>query len=267
MNSKFIFIIAFFAIFLGIASLTGLFSPKHPATDVKKKEPIKVTFYLTNQSVNIGQAFEKYMLNQHVMTRSQAIRLYGISDNRSFHFFKGMVARRNLSQGQAVTQQDFSMPQSPDYLALITPKDKIAYPIAFSLQQVDVMKIHSNEFVNVMLLSSSKGMVNAEPRSFNQVSGLTVSPLLRHVKVLTVHHNDKNKSEISVLLALSQKQITKTIIAQRIGKLYIFRMNDPNGFDHGGQSTVTVRDVIPGYVAVKELRGKSLSVDSTIQER
>ncbi|CAG9001549.1 MAG: hypothetical protein CENE_03571 [Candidatus Celerinatantimonas neptuna] len=267
MNSKFIFIIAFFAIFLGIASLTGLFSPKHTSTDVKKSEPVEVTFYLTNQPVKAGQSFEKHMLNKHVMTRSQAIRLYGISDNRYFHFFKGMVARRNIVQGQSVTQQDFSVPQSSDYLALITPKDKIAYPIAFNLQQVDVMKIHTNEFVNVMLLSSSKGTVNAEPSSFKHVSGLTVSPLLRHVKVLTVNHDDKNKSKMSVVLALSQKQIAKTIIAQRIGKLYIFRINASGTFAYGEQSKVTVRDVIPGYVAVKELRGKSFSVDNAIQER
>lgn len=253
MNSKIIFVIAFVAIFLGVASLSGLFrsEPKSkPNQQVVKVEP-RVQFWRSKVAIQRGHPISRTQLEFVDLPISKA-RRFNVSHNQMVHFAPDMIARHDIQQGDVVSNGDFATPESSDYVTLITPVDKVAYPIEVSAADLKSMAIHPSNRIDVMLLSSPGSNVNVHSSTFNNIDHLSVSMLFKGVKVVAVNENKDTSQSGRVLVALSQEQVAKLIIALRIGKIYVFHSGA------GTQSTyrdVVVRDILPSYSSVKELRG------------
>ncbi|MFM2483644.1 Flp pilus assembly protein CpaB [Celerinatantimonas yamalensis] len=257
MNSKLIFVIAFLAIFLGLAAMTGVFSPKPapPPSVVKAPVEVKVNFWIARRDLLKGQPVTQADLIEKRLPISQA-KAFSVEQNQSVEFVPGMVARFSIQANQAVRGSDFATPKSRDYLTLVTPPDKIAYPVPISASDLATMRINASDYVNVMLLSSPGGDVHTQQSSFNNIGNLSVSSLFKSVKVVSVEPASGDSKQSHVLLAMSQEQIAKLIIAQRIGLIYIFRGSiDTDQPLHD----VLIRDVLPSYSSVKELRGSASS--------
>ncbi|WP_165872613.1 Flp pilus assembly protein CpaB [Celerinatantimonas diazotrophica] len=253
MNSKIIFVVAFIAIFLGVASLSGLFrsEPKSkPSPQVVKVEP-KVQFWRSKVAIPRGYPVDRAKLELVDLPVSKARRFH-VTHDETIHFVPDMIARHAIQPGDVVRNSDVASPESSDYITLITPANKVAYPINVSAADIKSMAIHPSNRIDVLLLSSPGSNVNVQDSTYNNIDNLSVSMLFKGVKVVAVRDNNDTKQPSRVLVALSQEQVAKLIIALRIGKIYVF---------HTGSEAesiyrdVVVRDVLPSYSSVKELRG------------
>ncbi|MFM2477422.1 hypothetical protein [Celerinatantimonas sp. MCCC 1A17872] len=262
MNSKIIFVVAFIAIFLGVASLSGLFrteSQSKPSQSVVKVEP-KVKFWRAKEVIQKGQPVDATQLELVELPISKA-RQYHVMHDQMVRFVPDMVARHTIQYGDVVSNVDIAAPENNDYAKLITPADKVAYPIDISTSDLKSMAIRPTNLIDVMLLSSPGSNVNVRASSFNNVDHLSVSMLFKGVKVVAISENKDVNQPSSVLVALSQEQVAKLIIALRVGKIYVF---------HTGTSSqdiyhdVVVRDILPSYSSVKELRGAATQTQSQV---
>ncbi|MFM2480196.1 Flp pilus assembly protein CpaB [Celerinatantimonas sp. YJH-8] len=260
MNTRIIFVIAFIAIFLGIASLSGVFSPPKPEPVVNVQKPVepKVSFWVAKQTILPGQEVLDNEFEQQVMFISQAQKLH-VNRDQPIRFETAMVARTRIEAGQVVVASDFSTPDSADYIALITPPGKVAYPIMVNTEDLNVMSVHPNNLMDVMLLSSPGGNVNEQQSSLNGLHDLSVSLLFKSVKVLSVNKNKEADKNSSVLVALNQDQVAKLIIARRIGQIYIYHTSIHDPATSKPFRDVMVKDVLPTYSSVRELRGASVT--------
>lgn len=254
MNTKVIFIVAFVAIFLGIASLTGMFSsppPAQPQKEVKVVEP-DISFWVARHPVTRGTLVSPADFTHRVLPASAA-QAQGVSQDQDVHFDTDMIARNDIADAQVIQQNDFLTPTSPDYIATITPEGKIPYPITVDTAELQTMNIRPSNKVDVMLLSSPGSNVNAQQSTMNQLSNLSVSMLFKAITVIAINKNSSSE-ESSLLVALDQDQVAKLIISRRIGKIYLF---------HAGSQTlptfnnISVREVLPDYSSVRELRGSA----------
>lgn len=261
MNTRIVFIIAFVAIFLGIASLTGVFSPD--PQPVKQQAPVetRVSFWQAQHAIAKGQSVTMDDFVEHTLPLSQAIHL-DVHHNQPVRFESSMVARHPIQADEVIVSGDFATPNSSDYISLITPPGKVAYPIIVNSEELDVMRVQPNDYMDVMLLSSPGGNVNQTQSSLNALNRLSVSLLFKSVKVIAVpseRHSDKTSS---VLVALDQAQVAKLVIARRIGQIYIYHSGQglPASFDN-----VEVKDVLPSYSSVREIRGATSASASNLQ--
>lgn len=255
MNTRIVFIIAFVAIFLGIASLTGVFSPD--PQPVKQQAPVetRVSFWQAQHAIVKGQSVTMDDFVEHTLPLSQAIHL-DVHHNQPVRFESSMVARHPIQADEVIVSGDFATPNSSDYISLITPPGKVAYPISVNSEELDVMLVQPNDYMDVMLLSSPGGNVNQVQSSVNALNHLSVSLLFKSVKVIAVPKSRDDSKYSSVLVALDQAQVAKLVIARRIGQIYIYHTGAgiPQDFDD-----IQVRDVLPSYSSVRELRGTSSS--------
>lgn len=261
MNTRIVFIIAFLAIFLGIVSLTGVFS-SHPKPE-KVQEPAEpqITFWQAKHEIAVGEPISVDDLVEQNLPLSQAIHFH-VTHAQPIRFVSSMVARHSIKAEQVVNPSDIATPDNPDYINLITPVGKVAYPISVKNAELEVMKVKANDYIDVMLLSSPGGNVNQTQSSLNALNHLSVTLLFKAVKVISVPEKFDTDKTSAVLVALDQEQVAKLVIARRIGQIYIYHTGKNNTAEF---DDIEVKDVLPGYSAVRELRGSTSSSSPNLQ--
>ncbi len=162
----------------------------------------------------------------------------------------GAIARETISAGTLVTDQLLVAPGDTDYIDHLIKPGMIPYPLTINGSSYQTV-LTPGDRVDVVIISSLEQNL-AHTSVLSNYRGLSIGPLLSELRVLSVSDDallDTDSKDSTVILELSRDQVSKLLIARRIGVLDIHKST--------GELLPIVRtgDVLPGYSSVTELRG------------
>lgn len=168
-----------------------------------------------------------------------------------FEIKPGAIARAEISAGTRMTNQLLVAPGDADYIDhLITP-GMIPYPFTVAGSSHQGVLTPGDRVDVVMIASLEQNL--ASGTQLTDFRGLSIGPLLTQRRVLAVEGKavleTSASAESTIILELSRDEVSRLMIAKRIGVLDIHKSV--------GTALPTVRtgDVLPGYSSVTELRG------------
>lgn len=168
----------------------------------------------------------------------------------------GAIARESIIAGTRVTDLLLVTPGDPDYINHLIKPGMIPYPLTINGSNYQSVLASGDRVDVVMIASLEQNLANNAKLSGYR--GFSIGPLLSGLRVLAVQDApllDTGKKDSTVILELSRDQVSRILVARRIGQLDIHKST--------GVALPTVRtgDVLPGYSSVTELRGAERQVN------
>ena len=129
-------------------------------------------------------------------------------------------------------------------------------PYALTINRKDFIGsgISVGDIVDVLILTSDEQNISETSRSdyIKSFRSLSVSPLLRNIRVLAIEEEDVEI--LSLTIELNREHIAKMVIARRIGIVEIIKSSG-NAFYSNGSMNADTHDVLPNFKSVTEIRG------------
>ncbi|WP_238104609.1 Flp pilus assembly protein CpaB [Vibrio cincinnatiensis] len=270
MNSKLLIALALLAI---AAGGYGLFAPATPppaqpvVTEVPQAVPEKQwQVWVARHALQSGQLITRSDLELRQIDEQQALAL-GVNQDVRVEFLPEMRVNQSRLSGDILWPEMLLTPNQAGYMELILTPDHVPFPISVKAESVIGGVIRPGSLVDVLALSSLKqNLANDETvRSFETVS---LTPVLMGVKVLQVNQqavsegsstniNSVTRSQASVILELTRKQVATLTIARHIAQLEI-HLSDGNS--QVSELSANAGDVLTDYKAIQEYRAGKATV-------
>ena len=163
----------------------------------------------------------------------------------------GAIARDTIDAGTRVTDLLLVNPGEADYISRLIKPGMIPYPLTISGGSNYQAVLAPGDRVDVVMVASLEQNL-ANNAQLSGYRGFSIGPLLSELRVLAVEEDGSltdTSKDITVILELSPDQVSRILVARRIGQLDIHKST--------GVALPSVRtgDVLPGYSSVMELRG------------
>ena len=231
------------------AGVYSLFNTNPSSTEVETVEqvplaPVMTEVWVTQQALKPGDAINPTDLQAKMVLQEDA-QAAGVVAEKRYDIIKGAISGQDFAEGEILAENQLVVPGDPKYLELLLGPDQVPYPISLKDNDAMFTMISPGEYVDVMLIASVDENL-ATNKNLNSFDGLSVTPLLKKRQVLEVRAEDSNST---VILSLDKKDISRMMIARRIGILDIYK---------SGQAPLSeahVSDVLKNYTSVTELRG------------
>jgi pilus assembly protein CpaB len=263
MNSKIVIVIAICAIGLGVYGLMSP-APQKPVEPVVTAQEQKLKVFVASQNIAKGESITREKVAIEWLNAADA-NLKGIDKDLPLAFETVNLARNDIIQGRVIYPENVVTPESPEYLDFITTPGFVPFPLEVDASSVIGGVIHPGTLVDVLALASTQQNM-AETAEVTQFKGITLTPVLMSIKVLSVNSSvntasakdksDKNTS--SLVLELTQKQVATLTIAKRIARLEVHKsIGTPNK----QELSADAGDVLDDYRAIKEFRAEDARIN------
>ena len=234
-------------VFCAVGVYGLLNSSKTQELEVVKEAPPAPTMtevWVAQQPLKKGDVINSVHLKAKMVLEKEA-QIAGVMAEKRYEILEGAIAGKDFAKDEIIAENQIVVPGHPQYLTLLMGPDQVPYPISFDGDDAMLTMISPGEYVDVMLIASVDENL-ANNRSLNSFDGLSVTPLLKKRQVLEIRRDDSNST---VVISLNKKDISRMMIARRIGLLDVYK---------SGRSSITeahVSDVLKNYTSVTELRG------------
>ncbi|MCL6271455.1 RcpC/CpaB family pilus assembly protein [Sansalvadorimonas sp. 2012CJ34-2] len=224
--------------------------PEAQVAAVVEQEQATVPVWVAAQAIEKGQLVSRKLTRAAMITEQQADNLGIEMAEERFAIARDSRAGIAMQAGAVITPAHLVAPDSPEYLDLITTRGMIPYPLQLDAANGYSQVLKSGDKVDVVMVASQKENLSTSDR-VNNFQGLSVSPLLHGKTVLRVDGKQEvaEASNATVILELSRNDVSKVLLAKRIGIIDIYKTV--------GRPPKQIRagDVLPDFSAVVELRG------------
>jgi pilus assembly protein CpaB len=180
----------------------------------------------------------------------------GVVESVELELGKGAIAAQHIEIDQWVMAEHFLRPEQDGYISLTIAKNKVPFAINVDPDTIVGGVITHGSLVDVLALSSlTQNLANSE--TVQEYQTFTISPVLMAVKVIKIQKSEiNNRTEVSLVLELSRKEIAKLVIAKKIAQLEVHKSI---GKEEAEKLQANSGDVLPTYRAIKEYRaGKTI---------
>ncbi|WP_281545459.1 RcpC/CpaB family pilus assembly protein [Grimontia sp. SpTr1] len=256
MSSRFVFILAFIAIFFAAVS----FLVNRPApvitgqTPAPKEVAEPVSLWVAGETISPKQPVSSQLLVRKAFDAKQA-NMMGFTSNQSLDWHAGALFTASIKAGEVVRQNHIINPDAPDYIDWIITVGHVAYPLELPSESPMLVNLTVGDHIDIVTLTSPQRNL-AEEEVSKAFRTLQVAPLLSYCKVLAVKAAGKNAqgqpTASAIVVELSRQQVAKLLVAKRVGDIEIFRSA---GIVNAEQTQAETRDVLSGHLSVTELRG------------
>lgn len=254
MSQRIFFILAFLAIAVGVLGLSGFFQSKNTTAS-----------NISNVSIQVAQL--KNPVSRGTMITADNIRYLrlreddalqqGIVADVIINQVPGMVAKRDLTLTDYLSMGDFIVPGDPGYLDAVIEDHMTPYALTIERKDFIGSGISVGDHVDVIILTSDEQNIGETSRSnhIESFRSLTVSPLLRNVRVLAIDEEEEEEL-LPLTIELDRDQVAKMVIARRIGIIEVIKSSNASQQKLLGMKADT-HDVLPNFQSVTEIRGQS----------
>ncbi|MFC1234498.1 Flp pilus assembly protein CpaB [Vibrio sp. F74] len=236
----------------GLYGLSGnlLDKGEKPKLEEVTEDIVMISVWKAKDSISAGQTVTRSELFIEQVPETEANQ-HGIDEPVDIEFVKGLVSAQDVVKGQWVTMENLLTPEQDGYIELTIADNKVPFALSVSNETVVGGVITYGSLVDVIALSSlNQNLANNE--TVQQYQSFTVSPILMAVKVIKVEKNEiRDRTEISLVLELSRKEVAKMVIAKKIAQLEVHKSI---GKEQAEQLHADSGDVLPTYRAIKEFR-------------
>lgn len=265
MSSKLIFIIAFFAIAVGLYGLSEQLLQSEPETIIESTAPTpenRIRIWTTKKSLAVGESITHSTLSTTMIPESEANEL-GIVDDVMINYVPGAVSRLALEKGELVTPDMIATPDQDGYVDFIIEKNRVPYAIEVENTSVVGGVITHGTRIDILALVTSELSSEVETTVASN-KNVSLTPILMDIKVLQVKIADSEEVQdefvlqnVSLILELTRKQVATLTIAKRIAELEVHKSA---GIDSAKDLSANAGDVLPEFKAIKEYRAGEVSV-------
>ncbi|WP_417551955.1 Flp pilus assembly protein CpaB [Marinomonas fungiae] len=257
-------------VILGIGLVGAIMSRLNPPQSTPEivehempEEPV-VMVWMAKEAMNAGQVVARSDLRLVKTPESQALE-FGIKEDVDLEFVNQMVLNVDVEAGGVVLPENITRPNQEGYFNLVIDPEYVPYPLPISKSLVRGGVLAPGSIVDVIALGSPSQNLSQDVLVRNLVD-VSVKPVLMGVKVLQIQMPESESEsgsallnaqppvvneEATVVLQLTQKQISTISIARRIAhiELYVSK-NGTLASDLSSDSG----DVMSEFRIVRELR-------------
>lgn len=217
-------------------------------------EDTRVPVWQTRRSIKLGQPVTPDDLEIAAIAKSLA-QEQGLTGKQPFPVKPGSLARANISVGAMITEAQLLAPGDEGYVDLLITPGMVPYPLQISGASDYQAVLVPGDRVDVVMIASLEQNIATDQRLDNY-RGLSVHSLLQNRRVLAVE-KPKAASGIpagisneTVVIELSREDVSKVMIARRVGLLDIHKSTQEP------LPEVKAGDVLTDFYSVTELRGE-----------
>lgn len=257
MSQRVFFLIAFLSIAGGVLGLSGFFQSKN--TTASNISNISIQVAQLKSPVVKGDIVTGDNIRYFRLREAEALE-YGIVSDVVISPVSGMVAKKDLSTADYLSMSDFILPSDPAYLDTVIDDHMTPYSLTIERKDFIGSGISVGDRVDVIILTSDEQNIGDTSRSnhIESFRSLSVSPLLRNVRVLAIDDGKEKENEkediLPLTIELDRDQVAKMVIARRIGIIEVIKSSNASQQRLLGMKADT-HDVLPNFKSVTEIRG------------
>jgi pilus assembly protein CpaB len=270
MKSKVILVLAIIALSIGLYGILN--APKIapiqtlPIESHTEESIPTVVVWVAKNDLPLGSRLKREDLEIQRISQIQADRI-GLLKNTEFDFKNKSLINKNILSGDFVTNEDTLSPGDEGYYSLVVEEGYVPFNLTIDHSDMlgGIISIEDN--VDVISISSIKQNL-AESSGIDDITSLRMKPLLTNVRVLDIIREEKvinltknkYKSEVTIILQLTHRELAIIIIAQRISEIEVYKSI---GAEYSSELHADSSDVISipssrshrTTKAIQELRG------------
>ncbi|EDP59397.1 Flp pilus assembly protein CpaB [Vibrio sp. AND4] len=269
MRSRLVLLVAIVALIVGALGVIDLFKSEPqaittaPVTSNKKEKYVSV--WMTTEVYEKGNAIKAQGVVKQQLPLSKALKL-GIREDTQISFSPSALLNRGLAQGEVVLPEYQVNPDQPGYIDLLIKDGMTLYPLKVSTQNLIKGYIRPGTFIDILTVSSPNANLATGAEKPKRFKGVKASMFLKHVKVLNIGNDEKDKNPVSARSPSKEESLTTVIIevkpddlarlalAQQTLHIEVYRSQTYNQPEYA-----EVRNIIDNYTGIDELRGNVTS--------
>jgi pilus assembly protein CpaB len=262
-NSKLVVLIAVLAIGVGLYGLLQK-GPEANSSLPTQQAPVpeeQFAVYVIKQSIRKGGEIKRSNLRIEQWPRQKANQ-QGIDSDQTLPQGHILLARNTMHAGDVLSADNIVTPASDDYLEYATSTGHVPFPIEVRSDSVVGGVIQPMGRVDILALSSASADPISRDDAPSVVKDISLSPLLMSVKVLKIGALSQGKNRnrtgfTTLILELTNKQVAKLTIAQRIAQLEVHKSL---GKAAAKELSADAGDVLENYRAIHEYRADKATI-------
>ena len=233
MKSKIILVLAVVAISIGLFGMSQ-------TTNIASSDPEKikeldklpeptVMVWIAKKDLMFGSLVQRTDLEVQRISQTQADR-FGIVSDIKYDFNKSLLVKKDIFQGDIVTPDVLLSPGQEGYINLVIKEGKVPFNLIVENDAILGGAISTGDVVDIASISSSDQNLS-NSNSISNVKSLKMAPLLTQIMVLDIIQQEKSvrlnskstKTVTTLVLEVSNRELAKLVIAQRIAELEIHK--------------------------------------------
>ncbi|MFV8413605.1 Flp pilus assembly protein CpaB [Vibrio owensii] len=261
MKSKITLAMALLVTLVGLYGVaTQLTHKEQPPTTASQTVDRNIQVAMLTQAVKRGERVSYDVLQKKQIKESEA-RALGLSASNEFsNFAHGAVFKNDLSENQYIRATDMIDPSSEGYYEYIAAENMVPYFLTLDSSAIGGGVVIPDSAVDILAISglnSNKKIYNSGNKAMSTVA---IKPILTGVKVLQLIRDkeDKDSTEVTLVLELSRKGVATLMVAKNIAVLEVQKSTGQYDVD---ELQADAGDIFKDFNAIREYRGNDVQIN------
>ena len=228
-----------------------------PLTELEQQQPDqRIQVWVAQRPFALGEKIHPADLKAQLLEPDKA-RAQGITTSELLQLGEGTLAGTYISTGAVILENQLLRPGQPAFTDFLLQPDKVPYPLVLAGNKGYNSILTPGDRVDVVLIATP-GRNLADKQVGDAYQGLRVTPVLKSRHVVDIQKSENVTGEsgnTTVIVALSHKDVSKMMIASRIGLIDVYKSTTSS------LPSVEVSDVLSDFTSVTELRGREREVN------
>ncbi|MDR9826111.1 Flp pilus assembly protein CpaB [Vibrio sp. FNV 38] len=262
-NIAVIFVAVLAVVFGSLGVLEALPSKdiKEIADDNAIQNITYVSVWKAARSIQRGEMLTPDMVKKYELPLEQAVVL-GVKEDVKLDFTPSTLMNIDLAENKVVLPEFQTKAGSVGYIDLLITEGMTLYPLQVSEKNLISDYIHPGSYIDVLTVSSPSANLAVNADSPKHFRGVKSSMFLKHIKVLSIGNDSKDKDLVkpktptkaegftTVIIEVHPDDLAKLALAQRTMYIEIYRSQT-----YQKPTYAEVRNIIDNYTGIEEFRG------------
>ncbi|MGY0217805.1 Flp pilus assembly protein CpaB [Endozoicomonadaceae bacterium StTr2] len=257
MDRRILLVIAFLLCAGGIFGLLNQPDTPEPQPETSTavtppQERPRIQVWVATKDYKLGDSINPSDLEPRSLLLDKAREL-GVTTEKVLQLEEGMLAGSHIRTGTIVAEHQLLRPGQPAFIDYMLRPDKVPYPLTIDGNKGYNGSLVPGDRVDVVLISSP-GRNLADKPVGDSYQGLEVTPVLNSRRIVDVREPSAMSSQMTVTIALRPEDVSKMIVASRIGLLDVYKSTTQ------AVPAIRVEDVLPEFTTIVEMRADQRDV-------
>jgi len=192
MNTKVIFIIAFFAVITGVYGVIDTLIPKQEAQGIEEASVVNediqyITLWRAKKDLLKATPVLISQLKREQVVLNDAIQL-GIKKDVKLDFTVTTLLNSNINQGELVLPEHQLSKGQTGYIDLLIDDGMTIYPLQITTKNLIENFIKPGDYIDIMTVSSPVNNLAESGKLSNDFRGVNASLFMKRIKVINIDY-------------------------------------------------------------------------------